>query len=154
MQVGPAGVGKSQLCHMLAVSALLPSSQQHAPNKQAYALSSATVSLVHTTCSFGATTAQSRQSLCPFHTLPNRGKGPLLCSCSRCCSTHKMTKEMGFLYVHLSHLSVICLHFSHLSVICLHFSHLSVICLILSVSSHLSHMHCWAHFADGVGHVH
>ncbi len=37
MQVGPAGVGKSQLCHMLAVSALLPQVQQQQANAQAQA---------------------------------------------------------------------------------------------------------------------
>ena len=35
MQVGPAGIGKSQLCHMLAVSALLPLGQQQQAIMQA-----------------------------------------------------------------------------------------------------------------------
>ena len=36
VQVGPAGVGKSQLCHMLAVSALLPWIQQQQADMQAH----------------------------------------------------------------------------------------------------------------------
>lgn len=35
LQVGPAGVGKSQLCHMLAVSALLPQVQHQQADIQA-----------------------------------------------------------------------------------------------------------------------